>query len=121
MTHEYVFATIDIVGAARQYRSARQRWAGLRILFQSGNIKPCTNHYDNKRRMKKKMMLRLEQEEEEEPNGFTKVKHLKDDQRHLRNLVDFIAGHGEQKCIIRTVMEDTLHFVVTREKFWASQ
>ena len=40
MTHEHVFETIASVGRARSYRTAAQRWSGIRMLFKTGQIQP---------------------------------------------------------------------------------
>ena len=40
LTHEHVFETIASVGRARSYRTAAQRWSGIRMLFKTGQIQP---------------------------------------------------------------------------------
>ena len=61
-------------------------------------------------------------EEEEEPNGFNKVKHLKNDQKHLRSLIeDMDPNKGRKSKVIKAVLQDALQFVESRERFWASQ
>ena len=40
LTHEHVFETIASVGRARSYRTAAQRWSGIRMLFKTGQIRP---------------------------------------------------------------------------------
>ena len=60
--------------------------------------------------------------QEEEPNGFNKVKHLADDQRHLRTLImDLKIGRETQKYNVKQSLEEALQFLDTRERFWASQ
>ena len=40
LTHDHVFETIASVGRARSYRTAAQRWSGIRMLFKTGQIQP---------------------------------------------------------------------------------
>ena len=61
-------------------------------------------------------------EEVEEPNGFNKVKHLKNDQKHLRSLIEELEPNKGRRCkMIKVCLQDALQFVESRERFWASQ
>ena len=61
-------------------------------------------------------------QEEEEPCGFNKVKHLKNDQKHLRLLIgEMDPNKGRKSKVIKSVLQDALQFVESRERFWASQ
>ena len=44
LTYEHVFETIGAVGLARSYRTAAQRWAGIRVMFKTGQIQPWNMH-----------------------------------------------------------------------------
>lgn len=115
LTHEHVFETIDKVGAARSYRSAAQRWAGLRIMYKTGNIKLSSFNDDRPRQ---------EPTIEEEPNGFSRVKHLENDQRHLRFLLDELETReapSKKTLVIKSVLQEALNFLDSRQRFWASQ
>ena len=112
LTHEHVFETIDKVGAARSYRSAAQRWAGLRIMYKTGNIK-LRPEFETEP-VKKETA-------EEEPHGFNRVRHLENDQRHLRSLLEEMDTTGRKTRVIKSVLQDALQFLDTRERFWASQ
>ena len=60
--------------------------------------------------------------EEEEPCGFNKVKHLKNDHIHLRLLIgEMDPNKGRKSKVIKSVLQDALQFVESRERFWASQ
>ena len=44
LTHEHVFETIEAVGRQRSYRTAAQRWTGIRVMFKTGQIQPWNMH-----------------------------------------------------------------------------
>lgn len=104
---------IEQVAAMRQYRSGKQRWTGIQILFKSGRIK-----------RKKKGDVKLtkaQQEALDEQNSFAKIKHLHDDQKHLRSLLRDPNVSANKRFDFKEVLEDALHFLNAREQFWASQ
>lgn len=68
-------------------------------------------------------MVPAQVDQDEEPNGFGKVRHLENDQKHLRLLLHEIElnKNGKKTKIIKDVLEEALYFLDTRERFWASQ
>ena len=113
-----MFEGIEKVAGARTYRSAKQRWTGLQILFKAGQIQRSKTDEDSW------YDRRLQQAQDDENMvGFNQVRHLKHDQRHLRSLLTnptLKIGCG-RKYNIKKVLEEALQFLDAREKFWASQ
>lgn len=87
-------------------------------MYKTGNIKLSTFNDDRPCQ---------EPPIEEEPNGFSRVKHLENDQRHLRFLLDELDPQSAEQpaakktLVIKNVLQEALNFVDSRQRFWASQ
>ena len=60
-------------------------------------------------------------EEEIDLTGYKPVKHLKEDQNHLRSLLNNPNLVSNRKFNVKGVLDDALQFLDMREKFWSSQ
>ena len=64
-------------------------------------------------------------EEEIDLTGYKPVKHLKEDQHHLRSLLNnpnlSSSSRKYNDDNMRMVLQEALQFLDMREKFWASQ
>ena len=53
---------------------------------------------------------------------FSISRHLKEDQKHLKNLIEGMdSNSGRKTKNIKGQLEEALKFLDTRERFWASQ
>ena len=62
-------------------------------------------------------------DEEIDLTGYKPVKHLKEDQHHLRSLLNNpnLSSSRKYNDDMKVVLREALQFLDMREKFWASQ
>ena len=60
-------------------------------------------------------------EEETDLTGYKTIKHLREDQNHLKKLLNNPDLISSRKNNFKGVLQDALAFLDMREKFWSSQ